>query len=128
MGGCIGDKALIEKVKARVDLLQKRLQQAQDQGTILEQRLIQYETLYGRAAPTQKALRYNVRLKLAIYNGVKMMFYHYAEQHFTEMQKLQYILGFLQSSSLPGETSSSLADSFEGLGLERDPAVGEQSS
>ena len=55
--GCIGDKALIEKVKARVDLLQKRLQQAQDQGTILEQRLIQYETLYGRAAPTQKALR-----------------------------------------------------------------------
>jgi len=112
---CIGDKNLIEKVTKRIDLLKKKLQKAQDQGTILEQRLIQLETLNSRVASSHSAICYNIRLKLSIYNGVKMMFYRYAERHFTEMQKLQHILGFLQVSTRP--PSQSITHSFGSMNL-----------
>jgi hypothetical protein len=51
---CIGDREHIENVKQKLQVLQDKLQKAQDQGTILEQRMIQLETLYARANKCHK--------------------------------------------------------------------------
>jgi hypothetical protein len=46
-----------------------------------------------------------------------MMFYHYAEHQFKEMQKLQYLLSFLQTST-SGPSSPSLVEIFSSLDLD----------
>jgi len=99
----IGDEELIKKVRNKLGLLANQLRLAHEQGNIIEQRLVRYETLYERT--TREAIRSEFRLKLAIYNEVKSMFFHYAERCFTKMKKLEGILDFLVETSPPSLTS-----------------------
>ena len=56
----LDDEELIRKVRTKLESLSNHLRLAHEQGSVIEQRLVRYETLYERA--TREVMRYAVAL------------------------------------------------------------------
>jgi len=107
------DAELNNKIRFRVAFLRDEVQKAREQGAILEQHLVRFETLYERATSEvirwQKTVHYgseqpefgtaNLRIRLAIFNEVRMAFFQYAERCYTKMRKYENILDYLLRTS-----------------------------
>jgi len=91
------DDELNNKIRFRVAFLRDEVQKAREQGAILEQHLVRFETLYERA--TSEVIRANLRIRLAIFNEVRMAFFQYAERCYTKMRKYENILDYLLRTS-----------------------------
>ena len=51
----LGDEELIRKVRTKLDFFSNQLRLAHEQGSVIEQRLVRYETLYERT--TREVMR-----------------------------------------------------------------------
>lgn len=92
------------------DALQEKLNDAQlkferacQQIVLLDQKIKDLEVRYKRAVQRrQNSFRYNLRLKLSVYTGIKMMYHHYAGTKADELTVLHR-----QRHSTVRETSTS---------------------
>ena len=64
-----------------------------------------------------RQLRSNLRIRLAIFNEVRMMFFRYAERCHTKMRKFEEILGYLVRAS-PSMDPTGLAHDFDNVQLD----------
>ncbi|XP_014668729.1 PREDICTED: uncharacterized protein LOC106809991 [Priapulus caudatus] len=83
----------IEQLERLHDAEQK-FDKACQQIIVLDQQIRDLETLYKRAVKSKKnAFRYNLRLKLSVITGVKMMYHHYAGTQAEEINRARHSLG-----------------------------------
>ena len=69
---------------------EKRLSKAVRQIRLIDDQIRELEILYKRAQESNKnASRYNLRLKISVVSGVKMMYYHYASSKREEINNLR---------------------------------------
>ena len=84
-----------------VQVLQNKLNDAQlkfrkacQQIILLDQQIRDLEVRYKRAVKNKKnSFRYNLRLKLSVVTGVKMMYHHYASTKGDEIERMRQRLG-----------------------------------
>lgn len=68
---------------------QKCFEKACNQIKVMEQQIRDLETRYKRAVHAKKhSFRYNLRLKLSVLTGVKMMYHHYAATKNDEIRRI----------------------------------------
>lgn len=77
----------------QLELLQeaeRKFDKACQQIIILDHQINDLETLYKRSVKSKKnAFRYNLRLKLSVITGVKMMYHHYAGTQAEEINRIR---------------------------------------
>ena len=67
-----------------------RLRRSIEQMTMIDAQIRELETLYRRAQESKKnASRYNLRLKISVVSGIKMMHLHYSSSKREEINKLR---------------------------------------
>lgn len=72
----------------------QKFEKACQQITVLDQTIRDLEVRYKRAVKNRKnSFRYNLRLKLSVVTGVKMMYHHYASTKAEEINRLNRQLG-----------------------------------
>lgn len=72
---------------------EQRLQKSLQQITVIDGQIRELEILYKRAQKSKKnASRYNLRLKLSVVSGIKMMYHHYSSSKREEINRLQTAL------------------------------------
>lgn len=63
------------------------------QIVLLDQKIKDLEIRYKRAVKNKKnSFRYNLRLRLSVVTGVKMMYHHYASTKAEELSKLRRMM------------------------------------
>lgn len=69
---------------------EQRLDKSNQQIVTLDQQIKELEILYKRAQRSKKnASRYNLRLKLSVVSGIKMMYHHYWSSKQEEINRLR---------------------------------------
>jgi len=69
---------------------EQRLKRSLQQIEVMDCQIREMETLYKRAQKSEKnASRYNLRLKLSVVSGVKMMYHHYSSRKREEINQLR---------------------------------------
>ena len=69
---------------------EKRLSKALQKIRVIDDQIRELEILYKRAQESNKnASRYNLRLKISVVSGIKMMYYHYASSKREEIYNLR---------------------------------------
>merc|ERR1712227_1201858 len=67
-----------------------RLRKSLQQILIIDSQIRELEILYKRAQKSKKnASRYNLRLKLSVVSGIKMMYHHYSSSKKEEINRLR---------------------------------------
>eukprot|EP00918_Siedleckia_nematoides_P034499 GHVU01075074.1.p1 GENE.GHVU01075074.1~~GHVU01075074.1.p1 ORF type:complete len:117 (+),score=16.85 GHVU01075074.1:189-539(+) len=81
---------LIMELTERIADAKTKFMKAREQILVLDQQIRDLETRYKRAVHSKKnAFRYNLRLKLSVTTGVKMMYHHYASIKADEIRQIQ---------------------------------------
>ena len=71
---------------------EQRLSKYLQQILVIDDQLREPEILYKRAQRSNKnASLYNLRLKISVVSGVKMMYYHYASSKREEITRLRSV-------------------------------------
>ncbi|CAN7936978.1 unnamed protein product [Ixodes hexagonus] len=84
-----GETAEPETLEGRAAVIQEKLDTTYRQIVFLDQQIRDLKRLYRRAEQNNKyAFRYNIRMKMSIASGIKMMFYHYANTKATELERI----------------------------------------
>lgn len=85
----------------RLNDAEQKFDKACQQIIVLDQQVRDLETLYKRAVKSKKnAFRYNLRLKLSVITGVKMMYHHYAGTQAEEISRVRRILsGYFENNN-----------------------------
>lgn len=66
-----------------------RLDKAQNQIVSLDKQIRELDLLYKRAQTTKKhSFRYNLRLRLSVITGIKMMYHHYKSSKEEEINEI----------------------------------------
>lgn len=69
---------------------QIKFEKACQQIVLLDQKIKDLEVRYKRALKSKKnSFRYNLRLRLSVVTGVKMMYHHYASTKAEELTKIR---------------------------------------
>merc|ERR1712241_764029 len=69
---------------------EQRLRRSLQQILVIDAQIRELEILYKRAQKSKKnASRYNLRLKLSVVSGIKMMYHHYSSSKREEINKLR---------------------------------------
>jgi len=69
---------------------EQRLRRSLQQILVIDGQIRELEILYKRAQKSKKnASRYNLRLKLSVVSGIKMMYHHYSSSKREEINKLR---------------------------------------
>ena len=69
---------------------EQRLQKSLQQIVVIDSQIRELEILYKRAQKSKKnASRYNLRLKLSVVSGIKMMYHHYSSSKREEINRLR---------------------------------------
>lgn len=70
-----------------------KFDRACQQIILLDQKIKDLEVRYRRAVKNKKnSFRYNLRLRLSVVTGVKMMYHHYASTKAEEINKLRRLV------------------------------------
>lgn len=78
-----------ETLEGRAAAIQEKLDNAYRQIVFLDQQIRDLKRLYKRAEKNNKyAFRYNIRMKMSIASGIKMMYYHYANTKVAELERI----------------------------------------
>jgi hypothetical protein len=81
------ERGLLEE---RLHDAEQRLQKSSQQIVLVDQQIKELEILYKRAQKSKKnASRYNLRLKLSVVSGIKMMYHHYWSSKQEEINRLR---------------------------------------
>jgi len=81
------DRSLTEE---KLHDAEQRLQKSLQQIAVIDGQIRELEILYKRAQKSKKnASRYNLRLKLSVVSGIKMMYHHYSSSKREEINRLQ---------------------------------------
>merc|ERR1712121_99108 len=73
----------------KLDDAEQRYHKSMQQINVIDQRIRELEILYKRAQKSKKnASRYNLRLKISVVSGIKMMYHHYSASKREEINKL----------------------------------------
>merc|ERR1711963_312068 len=81
------DRSLTEE---KLHDAEQRLQKSLQQITVIDGQIRELEILYKRAQKSKKhASRYNLRLKLSVVSGIKMMYHHYSSSKKEEINRLR---------------------------------------
>lgn len=84
------DDAVVMELSDRIADAKTKFMKAREQILVLDQQIRDLEIRYKRAVHCKKnAFRYNLRLKLSVTTGVKMMYHHYASIKADEIRKIQ---------------------------------------
>ena len=92
---------------------QTKFEKACQQIVLLDHKIKDLEVRYKRAVKHKKnAFRYNLRLRLSVVTGIKMMYHHYASTKADELHRLhrQRHAVARETSSAPADTSSDTRD------------------
>ncbi|CAN7989717.1 hypothetical protein HPB47_004631 [Ixodes persulcatus] len=85
----LAEPAEPETLEGRAAVIQEKLDATYRQIVFLDQQIRDLKRLYRRAEQNNKyAFRYNIRMKMSIASGIKMMFYHYANTKVTELERI----------------------------------------
>ena len=77
-------------MRARWQTCRRKFTHACTQMNLLDQRIEDCQVRYNRAVQSGKgSFRYNLRLRLAVMTGVKMMFYEYASEMANQLESLR---------------------------------------
>jgi len=69
---------------------EQRLAKSLQQIVVIDSQIRELEILYKRAQKSKKnASRYNLRLKLSVVSGIKMMYHHYSSSKREEINRLR---------------------------------------
>jgi len=81
------ERSLVEE---KLHDAEARLAKSLQQITVIDGQIRELEILYKRAQKSKKnASRYNLRLKLSVVSGIKMMYHHYSSSKREEITRLQ---------------------------------------
>merc|ERR1739842_57090 len=81
------DRSLTEE---KLHDAEQRLAKSLQQIVVIDSQIRELEILYKRAQKSKKnASRYNLRLKLSVVSGIKMMYYHYSSSKREEINRLR---------------------------------------
>ena len=84
----------VEVMQDKLNDAQLKFRKACQQIILLDQQIRDLEVRYKRAVKNKKnSFRYNLRLKLSVVTGVKMMYHHYATTKGDEIEKIRQQLG-----------------------------------
>ena len=84
----------ITSLASRLSLARDRFEKSYRQIHILDRHIRDMEHRYRRAVCEERnSFRYNLRLKLSIATGIKMMFHHYASIQVEEINSVRRHLG-----------------------------------
>ena len=79
-----------QDLQSHFQLSHRKFSRACDQMSLLDQRIKDMQIRYHRALKNKKnTFRYNLRQRLAVMTGVKMMFYEYASAQADKMDALR---------------------------------------
>ena len=82
------------EVQDRLQDVELKFKKACQQIILLDQQIRDLEVRYKRAVKNKKnSFRYNLRLKLSVVTGVKMMYHHYASTKAEDIQRMRRQLG-----------------------------------
>jgi len=99
------DPALHEE---KVSEAKTKFERACQQIVLLDQKIRDLEVRYRRAVKNKKnSFRYNLRLRLSVVTGVKMMYHHYASTKAEELTRLRRLAPTPQNESDPPPPSPS---------------------
>jgi len=77
---------------------QQKFDRACDQIAVLDRQIHDLDARYRRAVKQKKnSYRYNLRLKLSVTTGIKMMYHHYASMRADEISKIRRQLGITEN-------------------------------
>lgn len=78
-----------DTLEMRAAGIQEKLDATYRQIVFLDQQIRDLKRLYKRAEKNNKyAFRYNIRMKMSIASGIKMMYYHYANVKVAELERV----------------------------------------
>ena len=81
------DRSLTEE---KLHDAEQRLRKSLQQILVIDAQIRELEILYKRAQKSKKnASRYNLRLKLSVVSGIKMMYHHYSSSKREEINRLR---------------------------------------
>lgn len=79
----------IGALQEKLNDAQLKFERACQQIVVLDQKIKDLEVRYKRAVKVkQNSFRYNLRLKLSVFTGIKMMYHHYAGTKADELTRL----------------------------------------
>ncbi|KAL3870284.1 hypothetical protein ACJMK2_038360 [Sinanodonta woodiana] len=85
---------------------QLKFEKACQQIVLLDQKIKDLEVRYKRAVRNKKnSFRYNLRLRLSVVTGVKMMYHHYASTKAEELTRLHRLRPTTGSTSAAASSS-----------------------
>ena len=70
-------------------LHEQRLSKSLQQILVIDAQIRELEILYRAQKLKKNASRYNLRLKLSVVSGIKMMYYHYSSSKREEINRLR---------------------------------------
>lgn len=79
-----------QMLEEKVSEARSKFERACQQIVLLDQKIKDLEVRYRRAVKNKKnSFRYNLRLRLSVVTGVKMMYHHYASTRAEELSRLR---------------------------------------
>jgi len=99
-----------QMLEEKVSEARSKFERACQQIVLLDQKIKDLEVRYRRAVKNKKnSFRYNLRLRLSVVTGVKMMYHHYASTKAEELTRLRrYVPPVETSSSEPSFSVSEI--------------------
>ncbi|KAI8779290.1 hypothetical protein BgiMline_020601 [Biomphalaria glabrata] len=77
-------------LEEKINEARSKFERACQQIVLLDQKIKDLEIRYKRAVKNKKnSFRYNLRLRLSVVTGVKMMYHHYASTKADELSRLR---------------------------------------
>ncbi|WAR19790.1 hypothetical protein MAR_001628 [Mya arenaria] len=87
------DNVTIAEMQAVLEQTERKFRRACDQIVLLNERLSSCQIRYKKARDSnRKSLRYPLRLRLAMVEGIRNMYYDYATQKVEEIERLRNVL------------------------------------
>uniref|UniRef100_A0A0B7ADZ9 Uncharacterized protein n=1 Tax=Arion vulgaris TaxID=1028688 RepID=A0A0B7ADZ9_9EUPU len=82
-----------QMLEEKMNEARSKFDRACQQIILLDQKIKDLEVRYRRAVKHKKnSFRYNLRLRLSVVTGVKMMYHHYASTKAEEINKLRRLV------------------------------------
>ncbi|CAL1529766.1 unnamed protein product [Lymnaea stagnalis] len=86
-------------LEEKMNEARSKFERACQQIVLLDQKIKDLEIRYKRAVKNKKnSFRYNLRLRLSVVTGVKMMYHHYASTKAEELTRLRRLVPTSESS------------------------------
>ncbi|RUS73487.1 hypothetical protein EGW08_018747 [Elysia chlorotica] len=80
----------VQLLEEKMNEARSKFERACQQIVLLDQKIKDLEVRYRRAVRNKKnSFRYNLRLRLSVVTGVKMMYHHYASTKAEELARLR---------------------------------------